>query len=117
MPTTGEPIDSQSPSCGHFEATRWSIVLAARKDEPRGRAALATLCGSYWYPLYVFVRRRGYSADEAQDLTQGFFARLLETGWLAEVDRSKGRFRSFLLASMKHFLANEWDRDCAKKRG
>ena len=92
-------------------------MLAARGDEPQGRAALALLCTSYWYPLYAFVRRSRHGADDAKDLTQEFFARLLEKGWLADVDRNKGRFRSFLLASMKHFLANEWDRDRAKKRG
>lgn len=81
------------------------------------RDALAALCENYWFPLYAYVRRLGYSSHDAQDLTQAFFARLLEKDCLADVSRSKGRFRSFLLASMKHFLANEWDRARAQKRG
>ncbi len=101
-----------------FATTRWSIVLAARAPtEAEGNAALATLCRSYWYPLYAFVRRQGLGEHDAQDLTQEFFARLLEKGWLGGVERERGRFRSWLLASMKHFLANEWDRSRAKKRG
>lgn len=75
------------------------------------------LCGTYWYPLYAYVRRCGYDSHEAEDLTQEFFARLLAKNYLADVDRAKGKFRSFLLASLKHFLANEWDRAQAKKRG
>jgi RNA polymerase sigma-70 factor (ECF subfamily) len=78
---------------------------------------LAHLCESYWYPLYAFVRREGYAAHDAQDLTQEFFARLLEKHWLEAVDREKGKFRSFLLAAMRHFLANEWDRARRLKRG
>lgn len=79
--------------------------------------ALETLCRTYWYPLYAYIRRRGYAAPEAQDLTQDFLARLLATNGLASADRHKGRFRSFLLASLNHFLANEWDRARAAKRG
>jgi len=75
------------------------------------------LCGNYWYPLYAYVRRQGHNPHDAQDLTQAFFARLLEKNYLADVQREKGRFRSFLLASLKHFLANEWDRERALKRG
>jgi RNA polymerase sigma-70 factor (ECF subfamily) len=78
---------------------------------------LATLCGTYWYPLYAFIRRQGFSAEESRDLTQEFFAKLLEKDFLATVDRDKGRFRSFLLAACKHFLANERDRARAQKRG
>ena len=85
---------------------------------PRGpQAALARLCQSYWYPLYAYARRRGYSADDAQDLTQEFFARLLAQNWLAQADRQRGRFRTFLLSAMGHFLANEWDKARAEKRG
>lgn len=81
------------------------------------RAALETLCQAYWPPIYAFVRRQGHAPHDAQDLTQEFFARLLATDALTGVDRSKGRFRSFLLASLKHFLANEWDKARAQKRG
>jgi RNA polymerase sigma-70 factor (ECF subfamily) len=78
---------------------------------------LATLCAAYWYPLYAYVRRQGYSADQAEDLTQGFFARVLEKDVLRGVDRAKGTFRSFLLACLRHYLANERDRPRARKRG
>jgi DNA-directed RNA polymerase specialized sigma24 family protein len=102
----------------HFATTHWSMVLAARdRAEPGADDALASLCDLYWYPLYVYVRRRGYSADATPDLTQEFFARLLEKGFLADVDRGKGKFRSFLLVACNHFLANERDRERAQKRG
>jgi RNA polymerase sigma-70 factor (ECF subfamily) len=105
-----------SPS--HFATTRWSLVLAARdRAEPGAGDALASLCALYWYPLYAYVRRRGHSADEAHDLTQEFFARLLAKDFLAGVDRGKGKFRAYLLAACNHFLANERDRARAKKRG
>jgi RNA polymerase sigma factor (sigma-70 family) len=101
-----------------FALTRWSVVLAAGRGESvHSRDALEQLCRTYWHPIYAFVRRRGYSPPDAQDLTQEFFARLLEKNYLGNVDRSKGRFRSFLLASLKHFLANEWDKAKAQKRG
>jgi RNA polymerase sigma-70 factor (ECF subfamily) len=94
------------------------VVLAAgRGASPQAARALEELCRTYWYPLYAYVRRRGYDSHEAEDLTQEFFARLLAKNYLADVDREKGKFRSFLLASLKHFLANEWDRAQAKKRG
>jgi RNA polymerase sigma-70 factor (ECF subfamily) len=91
--------------------------MQAGTDSPQAHQALETLCGNYWYPLYAYVRRQGHNAHDAQDLTQAFFARLLEKNYLADVQREKGRFRSFLLASLKHFLANEWDREQALKRG
>ena len=91
--------------------------MQAGTDSPQAHQALELLCGNYWYPLYAYVRRQGHSAHDAQDLTQAFFARLLEKNYLADVHREKGRFRSFLLASLKHFLANEWDREQALKRG
>jgi len=116
MPLPRHTLGSSNPG-RHFELTRWSIVRAAGRDTPGARDALQHLCTAYWYPLYAFVRRQGNPPDAAQDLTQEFFTRLLEHDWLADVDQNKGRFRSFLLASMKHFLANEWDRDRAKKRG
>jgi RNA polymerase sigma factor (sigma-70 family) len=101
-----------------FATTHWSVVLAAgRADGTRARRALDELCRTYWPPLYAFARRRGYSADDAQDLTQEFFARLLSSRDLGRVDPAKGRFRSFLLASMKNFLANEWHKAHAQKRG
>lgn len=103
---------------GRFATTHWSVVLAAgRRASPRSQEALAELCRTYWYPLYAYVRRVGHSPEDAQDLTQEFFARLLEKNYLAKVARDKGRFRSFLLASLKHFLANEWDKARAQKRG
>ena len=105
-----------SPARSQFGDTRWSIVLAAQAgDDVEG--ALAELCRAYWQPLYAFVRRSGHAPEEAEDLTQEFFARLLAKDWLAGVDRAKGRFRAFLLATMKHFLANEWRRTQAQKRG
>jgi len=103
-----------------FATTQWSLVAAARPgetDRTRAREALAELCRRYWYPLYAFVRFRGHSADDAQDLTQSFFARVIETDGLASADPAKGRFRSYLLGAMKHFLANEWRRSRAAKRG
>jgi RNA polymerase sigma factor (sigma-70 family) len=111
------PSDQQSASA-RFATTHWTLVLAAKDhDSPRAREALAALCSAYWYPLYAFVRRQGHDAHAAQDLTQEFFTRLLEPGFLGAVDRAKGKFRSFLLACCKHFLANERDRARALKRG
>lgn len=101
-----------------FATTRWSLVRAAGQGStPDARAALEALCLAYWYPLYAYVRRQGHASAEAQDLTQGFFAGLLERDDLQKVAPEKGRFRSFLLASMKHFLCNEWDKARALKRG
>jgi RNA polymerase sigma factor (sigma-70 family) len=101
-----------------FATTHWSVVLAAVNHEtPEATAALEQLCRTYWYPLYAYVRRRGYSPEDAKDLTQEFFARLLEKRFLLQVDPGKGKFRSFLLAAINHFLANEWDRANAVKRG
>jgi RNA polymerase sigma factor (sigma-70 family) len=104
------------PAQSHFGETRWSLVLAAQGGD-EAQPALATPCGMYWYPLYAFVRRSGYSREESEDLTQEYFARLLSKNWLASVDRTKGRFRAFLLATMKHFLGNEWRRTQTEKRG
>lgn len=101
-----------------FATTRWSVVLAAGQGgTPQSERALAELCGDYWYPLYAYVRRQGRDADEARDLTQAFFARLLETHGLRTADPTRGRFRSFLLTSMKRFLTSEWRRQVAEKRG
>jgi RNA polymerase sigma factor (sigma-70 family) len=118
MPPADERQTSGAGHAGHFATTRWSLVVSAGdRGSPQSATALATLCETYWYPLYAFVRRRGRNADDAQDLVQAFFARLLEKNDLAAAERDRGRFRSFLLASLKHFLANEWDRQRAQKRG
>ena len=101
-----------------FATTHWSMVVSAGGSQsPDARRALATLCENYWFPLYAYVRCRGYDAYEAEDLTQEFFLRLLAKNYLAGVNREKGKFRAFLLASLKHFLANEWDRSRTQKRG
>src|SRR6202790_5649615 len=101
-----------------FPTTRWTMVVAAgdahRKE---ARSALVSLCENYWYPLYAYLRRRGYATDQAQDLTQDFFIRVLEGRYLDRADPEKGRFRAFLLTSMKFFLADEADRNRAQKRG
>jgi DNA-directed RNA polymerase specialized sigma24 family protein len=98
--------------------TRWTVVLSAGDPaSPHAATALEALCRAYWYPLYAFARRRGHSPPDAQDLTQEFFAQLLEHNWVARADRHKGRFRSFLLMAMKRFLANEWDKARTLKRG
>ncbi|HRZ55823.1 MAG TPA: sigma factor, partial [Candidatus Paceibacterota bacterium] len=113
----GHDLVKPSPQA-RFAATRWTVVLtAARSDTTRGRDALAQLCQMYWYPLYAYVRRKGYSPPDAEDLTQAFFAQVLEERLVASADREKGRFRSFLLTRLNHFLADEWDRLKAQKRG
>ena len=100
-----------------FRTTRWTDVLAAAKGEgANSRRALGNLCEAYWYPVYAFVRRQGFAAEEARDLTQGYFTRLIERGGLRNVRPERGRFRSFLLASVRHYLLNEIDRERARKR-
>src|SRR5205814_712063 len=102
----------------HFASTRWSVVVDARDElTPQGQMALTTLCEWYWYPLYAYLRRCGYATDDAQDLTQGFFEHLLEKRALHVVDRSRGRFRSFLLTSLNHYVSNVRARQRAEKRG
>lgn len=109
---------SARAAAGRFTSTQWSLVLAAgRRSAPEAEQALAKLCGAYWPPIYAYLRRRGYSAPEAEDLTQSFFVRLLEKNYLQDACPERGKFRSFLLTSLKHFLANEWDRAQARKRG
>ncbi|MBX3733693.1 MAG: sigma-70 family RNA polymerase sigma factor [Verrucomicrobiae bacterium] len=106
------------PERGGFCTTRWSVVLAAgRPDSPDSAAALEALCVAYWYPLYAFVRRRGHGEEEARDLTQGFFQHLLQHEGLRHVARDRGRFRAFLLAGIRNFLANDWDHAHRQKRG
>ena len=114
------PRDAPSVPAGGavFATTRWSVVLAAGSSaEPRGRAALEQLAAVYWYPLYAFVRRSGHGADEAADLTQGFFALLLERDDLRRADPTRGRFRNWILVALRHFLANEREKARAHKRG
>ncbi len=120
MPT---PVGNQGQwaagaGVGRFATTHWSVVLAAgRQPSPQSQAALATLCETYWYPLYAYARRRGLSAEDAEDATQGFFAALLEKHYLRSVDRERGRFRSFLLTAFTRFIAKERERALAQRRG
>jgi len=101
-----------------FPNTRWSVVLAATQPHsPGSTEALEVICRAYWHPLYAYVRRCGHSPHDAQDLTQEFFRRLLEKRWLENADREKGRLRTFLIMTLKHFIANEWRRASAQKRG
>jgi DNA-directed RNA polymerase specialized sigma24 family protein len=104
-------------STARFQTTSWSLVAAAVEPTPDSQEALTTLCRRYWRPVYAFIRRNGSNQDEAQDLTQSFFAILLEKKYLGEAKEQRGRFRSFLLTAVKHFLANQWDLNHALKRG
>jgi len=110
--------DSSASSRASFDLTDWWTVLqAGQNGSPLQMEALENLCHTYWCPLYAFVRKQGYARPDAKDLTQEFFARLIYKDFLKDVDRAKGKFRSFLLAALKHFLANEWDKSRAEKRG
>jgi RNA polymerase sigma factor (sigma-70 family) len=100
-----------------FDTTRWTLILRAGSEEGAGLTALADLCRAYWLPLYVYVRRRGHSAHDAEDLTQGFFADLLSRGAVKQADRSRGRFRTFLLAALTNYLHNAHDHSQAERRG
>ena len=116
------PVSSEgrtfAPGPAHFATTHWSVVLQAGiKDSPRAEAALAEIYRAYWYPLYAFVRGRGYEMHDAQDIAQDFFAALLKKNYLDCVNRDKGRFRSYLLGALKHFLTNEWHKANREKRG
>lgn len=117
-------MSDKTPKCstpsgaGQFATTRWSVILAAGDSaSAQHEPALGTLCQTYWFPLYAYLRRRGYDTHEAEDYTQGFFAGILERKGLKRADPKYGKFRSFLLASLKNFLADEWDRSQAQKRG
>ena len=111
-------VEPEASGRGRFATTRWSLVLAAgMRDSAASAEALARLCALYWYPVFVFVRRQVHSVEDAEDLTQGFFARLIEKGDLGDADRSRGRFRTFLLTACQHFMLNERDRAMAVKRG
>jgi RNA polymerase sigma-70 factor (ECF subfamily) len=122
---TNEPGSTASRNTMHtlagvsqFPTTRWTLVVAAGdRERKEASSALVSLCENYWYPLYAYLRRRGYPADQAQDLTQEFFIRVLEGRYLERADPEKGRFRSFILTSLKFFVADEEDRDRAQKRG
>jgi RNA polymerase sigma factor (sigma-70 family) len=120
VPMVGRETSEAPGAVGQplFATTHWSVVLAtADQDSPQAAVAVEQLCRTYWYPLYAYVRHRGQSPEDSKDLTQEFFYRLLQGNYLARVDPSKGKFRSFLLAAMNHFLANEWDRARTLKRG
>jgi len=111
---------AQMPERGKtpFLTTQWSLVLSAgTKQSPQSQGALATLCERYWYPLYSFLRRRGYECEDARDLTQAYFVHVLEKGVFGRAHPARGRFRSFLLTSLKNFAANEYNRKTARKRG
>jgi RNA polymerase sigma factor (sigma-70 family) len=116
--TSEHPTPASSAPGDIFATTHWTVVLAAgQRHTPQSDGALEELCRSYWFPLYAYVRRRGHTKEDAEDLTQAFFARFLEKNYLADLSAERGRFRAFLLASLKHFLANEWDKAQAQKRG
>jgi RNA polymerase sigma-70 factor (ECF subfamily) len=110
--------NSTGADAGRFATTHWSVILAAAdSSSPQHEPALSTLCQAYWFPLYAYLRRRGYDTHQAEDYTQGFFAGILERQGLRRADPKYGKFRSFLLASLKNFLSDEWDRSRAQKRG
>src|SRR3954464_12821425 len=101
-----------------FATTRWTVVLAAGgRGTPQADVAPEELCRTYWYPLYGYVRRHGHSREDAEDLTQGFFARLLEKNYLEDITSDKGRFRAFLLVVLKRYMVNEWHYANRQKRG
>jgi len=113
-----EPTENSTAPCDGFPATHWTVVLAAgSRRTVQSDRALEELCRAYWFPLYAYVRRHSRSREDAEDLTQAFFARFLEKNYLEGVRAEKGRFRAFLLAALKHFLANQWDKARAEKRG
>jgi RNA polymerase sigma factor (sigma-70 family) len=117
MPSRANDGAAAVSHCGTFNTTHWSVVLtAAQADAPESSAALDQLCHTYWYPLYAFVRRQGHSPEDAQDLTQAFFTHLLRKDFLNGVGPAKGKFRSFLLACLKHFLADAWEKARTPKR-
>jgi RNA polymerase sigma factor (sigma-70 family) len=116
--TPSVPDASNAAGAGVFATTHWSLVLSALdKETPTSVEALEKLCRAYWYPLYSYARRVTRNAPDAEDLTQGFFAKLLQKDFLRSAAREKGRFRTFLLTALKRFMANEWDREHAQKRG
>jgi RNA polymerase sigma-70 factor (ECF subfamily) len=102
---------------GYFATTRWTVVLAAGEGKPRAHEALSELCQIYWVPLYTYLRHKGHQPAEAEDIVQSFFARLIEKAALAAANPNRGRFRSFLITSLQHFVANRRDYELAQKRG
>src|SRR5437868_8606378 len=118
MPVASERPVSAAPGAAQFPATLWSVVLqAGHGASDQAQEALATLCQAYWFPLYAFLRRKGKSPHDAQDLTQSFLLHVVEKHTLSRAHRDKGKFRSFLLASLQYFLADERDKQQAQKRG
>ena len=118
MASPSDGVEPSSRPPGLFATTHWSVVLAAgRADSPAAAQALEQLCRTYWYPLYVFVRRQGHEAHDAEDLTQEFFARFLAKEYFGRADPALGRFRNFLLACLKHFLSEQWRQAGRLKRG
>jgi len=116
--TSANPAAATGAGRNVFATTHWTAVIAAgRGSSPAADVALEELCRTYWFPLYVYVRRQTATREDAEDLTQAFFARFLEKNYLEKLTAQKGRFRAFLLAALKHFLANEWDRANRQKRG
>jgi RNA polymerase sigma-70 factor (ECF subfamily) len=117
-PDPASSTSERDPRADVFVTTRWTVVLSAgRKSSPQSDRALGELCQTYWYPLYAYVRRQGHTKEDAEDLVQAFFARFLEKNYLEGLSAERGKFRAFLLASLKHFLANEWDKSQRQKRG
>jgi RNA polymerase sigma-70 factor (ECF subfamily) len=118
MSGPSQNLQTTDSGAGRFPPTLWSVVLrAGESNGAKAQEALATLCQSYWYPLYAYLRRHGESPHDAEDLTQDFFLHLLEKQRLGQVQREKGKFRSFLLASLQNFLSDQWDKSRAQKRG
>src|SRR5436190_7383507 len=118
MPENESPQPVRVPNPGPFLTTHWSVIVRAGDSlSPESDAAMGQLCRSYWYPLYAFVRRKGHSHENACDFTQEFFSRLIEKRYLRSVDQDLGKFRTFLMTSMTHLLANEWDKTQAARRG
>ena len=118
MSSSDFELNAPRAEAAQFNTTHWSVVLAAgQADSPRATEALEKLCRAYWYPLYVYVRRQGNSPEDAEDLTQNFFTHLLQKNYLAKADPDRGKFRTFLLGSLKNFLVNEWKRASRLKRG
>jgi RNA polymerase sigma-70 factor (ECF subfamily) len=116
--TSQHSSQSSSAPGDVFATTHWTVVLAAgQRSTPQSDLALEELCRTYWFPLYAYVRRRGHTKEDAEDLTQAFFTRFLARNYLESLRAERGRFRAFLLASLKHFLANEWDKSRCQKRG
>jgi RNA polymerase sigma factor (sigma-70 family) len=117
MESSEQTAVATTAKSGGFDATHWSLVRMAGQSSPQAEAALGRLCQTYWYPLYVFIRRQGHSPEDAQDLVQGFFAQAVQKRYFQDADRAKGKCRSFLLLALKSYMANEWDRANRLKRG